>query len=244
MDRPPFKKRTYPEFARVAQAMASDKRLEILDLLAQCPRHVEALAQKTDMSVANVSQHLQVLRATHLVDSDRDGNRIIYRLAGPDVLRLWLNLRAVAARRLPEVAELRREFTIQAGERMTSEDLIRELSGGHAVLIDVRPPEEFEVGHIPGALSLPLEQLLSRVDELPRDKKIVAYCRGEYCLFADDAVALLREHGFEAYRIEGGWPEWLAGAETSLQADIRGWRGSEEVARTSSTGGNRDRVRP
>lgn len=224
----PIKKRTYPEFARIAQAMASDKRLEILDLLAQCPQHVEALAQKSEMSVANVSQHLQILRAAHLVESERDGNRVVYRLAGPDVLRLWLSLRAVAARRLPEIAELRRDFTLsRTGERMASDDLVREVSLNRIVLIDVRPAEEFQAGHIPGAISMPLAQLPGRVDELPRDKKIVAYCRGEYCLFADDAVALLRERGFEAYRIEGGWPEWLVDAGVALQSEIPGRRAAE-----------------
>lgn len=234
----PLKKRTYPEFARIAHAMASDRRLEILDLLAQCPRHVDALAQKTGMSVANVSQHLQVLRAAHLVESDRDGNRVVYCLAGPDVLRLWLSLRAVAARRLPEVAELRRDFTLsRAGEGIGREELAREVAGDRVVLIDVRPAEEFEAGHIPGALSIPLEQLPSRVDELPRDRKIVAYCRGEYCLFADDAVALLRERGFDAYRIEGGWPEWLADAPASSQLDLRARSPRDELVAASRAGG-------
>lgn len=206
-----FKKRLYPEFARVGQALASDKRLEILDLLAQAPRHVEALAQATEMSVANVSQHLQVLRAAHLVEADRDGNRMVYCLAGIDVLRLWLSLRAVAERRLPEIGELRRAFAVPGaeGEPLSLRELARDLAEGDVVLLDVRPPEEFAAGHIPGAISIPPDQLPARVDELPRDKTIVAYCRGEYCLFADEAVALLRERGFEAYRLEGGWPEWL-----------------------------------
>lgn len=205
-----FKKRIYPEFARIAQAMASDRRLELLDLLAQSPRHVEALAEETEMSVANVSQHLQVLRAAHLVDSGRTGNRVIYELAGPDVLKLWLSLRDVAERRLPEVREISRLFAVEGaeGEPLSRDRLSTELAANRIVLLDVRPEIEFESGHIPGAISVPPDQLPARLDELPRDRPIVAYCRGDYCLFADEAVALLREHGFEAYRLDGGWPEW------------------------------------
>lgn len=212
-----FKKRIYPEFARIAQAMASDRRLELLDLLAQAPRHVEALAEETDMSVANVSQHLQVLRAAHLVEADRAGNKVIYGLAGTDVLKLWLSLRGVAERRLPEVREISRLFAVQGseGEPLSRTQLTTELAADRLVLLDVRPAIEFESGHIPGAISVPPEQLPSRLDELPRDRPIVAYCRGDYCLFADEAVALLRERGFEAYRLDGGWPEWVVAGENA-----------------------------
>ncbi len=205
-----FKKRIYPEFARIAQAMASDKRLELLDLLAQAPRHVEALAEETDMSMANVSQHLQVLRAAHLVEADRAGNKVVYGLAGPDVLKLWLSLRDVAERRLPEIREISRLFAVEGaeGEPLSRTRLSTELAAERIVLLDVRPEIEFESGHIPGAISVPPDQLPSRLEELPRDRPIVAYCRGDYCLFADEAVALLRERGFEAYRLDGGWPEW------------------------------------
>lgn len=210
-----FKKRVYPEFARIAQALASDKRLELLDLLAQGSRHVEALAQETEMSVANVSQHLQVLRAAHLVEADRSGNKVIYCLAGGDVLQLWLRLRTVAERRLPEIAEIRKAFAVDGaeGESVSREQLAADLENGSVVLLDVRPTEEFEAGHIPGALCVPPDELDARTAELPRGRRIVAYCRGEYCLFADDAVALLRERGFDAHRLEGGWPEWIASLE-------------------------------
>jgi rhodanese-related sulfurtransferase/DNA-binding transcriptional ArsR family regulator len=206
-----FKKRIYPEFARVAQALASDRRLELLDLLAQAPRHVEALAQETEMSVANVSQHLQILRGARLVEADRDGNKIVYCLAGPDVLRLWLSLRGVAERRLPEVAAVSRQFAVEGaeGETVSPTRLESELDAGGAVVLDVRPLVEYEAGHIKGAISIPAADLPTRVEELPRDRPIVTYCRGPYCLFADEAVALLRERGFEAYRLEGGWPEWV-----------------------------------
>jgi rhodanese-related sulfurtransferase len=207
-----FKKRLYPEFARVAQAMASDKRLELLDLLAQAPRHVEALADETGMSVANVSQHLQVLRAAHLVQADRAGNKVIYCLAGPDILKLWLSLRGVAERRLPEVRHIAATYSVEGaeGEPMSHERLADELAADRVVLLDVRPAVEYEEDHIPGAISMPPDDLPARIDELPRDRTIVAYCRGAYCLFADDAVAFLRGRGFEAYRLEGGWPEWAA----------------------------------
>ena len=209
-----FKKRIYPEFARIAQALASDKRLELLDLLAQAPRHVEALAEETDMSVANVSQHLQVLRAAHLVEAERAGNKVVYCLAGGDVLRLWLALRSVAERRIPEIAHISQLFAVEGaqGEPMSRERLAVEVAADRVVIVDVRPTLEYEKGHIPGAISIPPEDLPSRIDELPRDRAIVAYCRGTYCLFADEAVALLRERGFEAYRLEGGWPEWAVAA--------------------------------
>ena len=207
-----FKKRIYPEFARIAQALASERRLELIDVLAQAPRHVEALAEETEMSVANVSQHLQVLRAAHLVEADRAGNKVVYCLAGNDVLRLWLSLRGVAERRIPEIAQLSQRFAIEGaeGESMARARLTTELAADRVVLLDVRPSIEFEAGHIPGAISIPPEELPSRIGELPRDRTIVAYCRGAYCLFADEAVALLRARGFEAYRLDGGWPEWAA----------------------------------
>jgi rhodanese-related sulfurtransferase/DNA-binding transcriptional ArsR family regulator len=207
-----YKQRLYPQFARVAHALGSDRRLEILDLLAQAPRHVEALAAETEMSVANVSQHLQVLRAAHLVESERDGTRVIYRLAGPDVLRLWLALRTVAAERIPEVPQIAHQFAVapEGDDAMTRTDLHARLARRAVTIIDVRPAVEFESGHLPGAISAPVDALPSLIDELPRDRPVVAYCRGTYCLFADEAVALLRERGFEAYRLLGGWPEWLA----------------------------------
>lgn len=206
-----FKRRIYPEFARIGQALASDRRLELIDLLAQGSRHVDALAQETGMSVANVSQHLQILRAAHLVEADRDGNKVVYCLAGADVLRLWMSLRGVGEGRLPEVRELSRLFAVDGaeGEPLSHDYVVRELAAERLVLLDVRPSLEFEAGHIPGAISVPSGELPAHLDALPRDRPIVAYCRGAYCLSADEAVALLRERGFEAYRLDGGWPEWV-----------------------------------
>ncbi|HLB22720.1 MAG TPA: ArsR family transcriptional regulator [Dehalococcoidia bacterium] len=212
MSHRPFKARLYPLFARVGHALASDRRLELLDLLAQSPRHVEALAAETEMSVASVSQHLQVLRNAHLVETEREGTKVRYRLAGDDVLQLWLSLRSVAERRLAEVAQLTREYAVEgAGEPEVSRDQLQALvDQGKIMLIDVRPRLEFDNGHLPGAVSVPVDELPGRLDSLPKRRRIVAYCRGTYCLFADEAVALLRSEGFDAVRLDGGWPEWRA----------------------------------
>jgi rhodanese-related sulfurtransferase/biotin operon repressor len=205
-----FKARLYPQFARIAQALASDKRLELVDLLAQAPRHVDALAQETGMSLANVSQHLQTLRTANLVESQRSGNMIVYRLSDPAVVDLWLALRGVAESQLAEVERLAREFLPgrDDGYTVPRSDVAGLVRGGNALLLDVRPRTEFEAGHLRGAVNIPIEQLSARLDELPRDRRIIAYCRGEYCLFADEAAELLESHGFDVVRLEGGWPEW------------------------------------
>ena len=211
MSHRPFKNRLYAEFARVGTALGSDKRLELIDLLAQGPRYVDALAAEMEMSVANISQHLQVLRNAKLVESEREGTRVLYRLMDESVLKLWLDLRGVAEGHLPEIAQLRRQYTADGlDEELPRDELEKLLEADDVVLIDVRPAIEFEHGHLRGALSISVEELPQRLDGLPRNKRIVAYCRGSYCLFADEAVALLRQHGFDAVRLEGGWPEWLA----------------------------------
>ena len=212
MSHRPFKQRIYYQFARVGSALASDKRLELLDLLAQGPRNVEALAAEADMSVANASQHLQILRHTRLVEAEREGTKINYRLANDGVLRLWLELRSVAESQLAEVKQIVDEFSVNGGsERALPRDELERMTGeGEVFLIDVRPKLEYENGHIPDAVSVPILELVSRLEELPRDRRIIAYCRGTYCLFADEAVAILRQHGFDAYRLDGGWPEWKA----------------------------------
>jgi rhodanese-related sulfurtransferase len=226
MSHRPFKDRIYAQFARVGQALASEKRLEILDLLAQGPRNVDSLAGETEQSVANVSQHLQVLRGARLVDSDRSGTRVVYRLADPSVLRLWLNLRGVAETQLADVNAITREFLgDRVGALVSRTGLEEKLVREEVFLIDVRPSIEYQSGHLPGAVGMPIEELPERLDEIPRDRPVIAYCRGEYCLFADEAVALLRRHGIEAERLEGGWPEWLTEGR--------------EVVREAATSGNR-----
>ena len=216
MSHRPFKNRLYAEFARVGTVLASDKRLELLDLLAQGPRYVDALASEMEMSVANISQHLQVMRNAKLVEAEREGTRVLYRLTDDSVLKLWLNLRSVAEQHLPEITQLRRQFSGKGpSDELPRDSLDDLLENKTAVLIDVRPAIEYDHGHIPGALRMPLDELPSSLNTLPKDKKIVAYCRGQYCLFADEAVALLREHGFDAVRLEGGWPEWLVEARAT-----------------------------
>lgn len=208
MEHRDFKDRLYTQFARVGQALASPKRLELLDLLAQAPRHVEALAEEMELSLASVSQHIQVLRRAELVEASRDGTRVVYRLAGKQVLQLYLALRAVAEGRLAEVDRINRGARPEEEPHVTRESVLQQLESGEVVVVDVRPPLEFEHGHLPGALSVPLEDLPQRLGNLPKDKELVVYCRGAYCLWADDALAILRQKGFNVRRLEGGWEEW------------------------------------
>jgi rhodanese-related sulfurtransferase/predicted transcriptional regulator len=203
----------YDEFARAAKALASGRRIELLDVLANGERTVEALAGQVGLSTANTSQHLQVLRQAGLVTGRREGTRISYRLADPDVFRLWQALRSLAASRLAEVERL---ATAYLGARdqlepVTRQELARRLQDGDSmVVLDVRPAAEYAAGHLPGAVSVPVDELRRRLAELPADREIVAYCRGPYCAFAHEAVAMLREEGFSARRLEDGLPEWRA----------------------------------
>jgi rhodanese-related sulfurtransferase len=235
-----LKDRIYPQFARIGQALASDKRLELLDLLAQASRNVDALSEETGMSVANTSQHLQSLLAARLVETHRQGTRVFYSLAGDDVLQLWLALRSVAESRLAEVDQISREFLggRGGGSAISRGELERLLEEGDVHLIDVRPRIEFESGHIPGATPIPIEELTERLEELPRGVPIIAYCRGEYCLFADEAVTILRERGFEASRLEGGWPEWRSDGRDVVLRDQTGI-----AAGKLQEGGSHERVR-
>ncbi len=213
------KQRLYPEFARVGQALASEKRLELIDLLAQAPRNVDALASMTGMSVASTSQHLQVLLRARLVDSHRLGTKIEYRLSDLSVARLWLALCATAGARLPEVSEVDRQLAAESTRQgMVPRDEVLQLLRDETILvIDVRPTAEYEYGHVPGAISIPAERLTEHLDGLPRGRRIVAYCRGKYCMSADEAVAVLRDRGFDAVRLDGGLPEWRAeGRKTAI----------------------------
>lgn len=160
------------------------------------------------MSVANVSQHLQILRAASLVEAERQGNMTIYRLSDPAVVQLWLALRGVAESRLAELKEIAREMPGRQNGNVVSRDEAEELLNEEAVLLDVRPRQEFESGHLLGAINIPIDELPDRLAELPRDRQIITYCRGEYCLFADEAAELLRANSFQVVRLEGGWPEW------------------------------------
>jgi len=204
------KEQLYQLFARLAGAMANPHRLELLDLLAQAPRTVENLAQEAHMSIANASQHLQRLKQARLVADEREGQHIRYSLANPAVARFWLELRGVAELQMAEVDRalsdyrpLRYDF-----QKISADSLQERMKGGEVVLLDVRPDVEFQAGHLPAAVSIPLDELELRLGELPKDKLIVAYCRGPYCAFADQALEMLSERGWDVARLEEGVAEW------------------------------------
>jgi rhodanese-related sulfurtransferase/predicted transcriptional regulator len=204
------KSRLYHLFTQVASALANPHRLELLDLLAQAPRTVEELAQETHMSVANTSQHLQRLKRARLVLDDREGREMRYRLAGREVASLWLELRAVADRQLGDVERALNAYRPKRHEfqRVSMEELRKRIREDEIVLIDVRPEEEYRAGHLPHAVSMPLEGLKTGLDELNPRKTIVAYCRGPYCVYADDALEMLVARGFRVARLEEGVAEW------------------------------------
>jgi len=209
----------YEQLARVGRAVDSPKRLELLDLLAQGERPVDALATRTGMSVANTSAHLQALRAARLVLTRREGTRIHYRLAGDDVARFLIALRELAANRIAEVETAANAYLGGRNEEeaVSREELLTRLHQGDVIVLDVRPPEEYAAGHIPGAVSIPVDELHARLDELPPDMEVVAYCRGPYCRYSPDAVRLLRRHRRSARRLVDGLPEWrLAGLPVSV----------------------------
>lgn len=208
----PFKTAAYEHVARVGKAVASPTRLEMLDLLAQAPFTVEALARAIGHSVANTSQHLQVLRHSRLVESERTGTYVTYRLAGPQVGTFLVQMRTLAHARIAEIAQLRQDVRQRRGvlEGVDAESLLARVRRGEVTVLDVRPGDEFDAGHLPGALSVPLPALRRRLRLLPRGRDIVAYCRGPYCVMAIDAVAALRKHGFRAHHLEYGVAEWQA----------------------------------
>jgi rhodanese-related sulfurtransferase len=207
-----FKDAIYEQVARVGKALASGPRLEILDLLCQGPRTVEALSKQIGQSMANTSAHLKALRGARLVETDKQGVFVSYRLANEQVGGLYRHLRLLAESRLLEIEEVTRQFMTDRGamEPVDRELLIERVKSGAVMVLDVRPAEEYAAGHIPGAVSLPLEELEQRLAELPRDREIVAYCRGPYCVMALDAVDQLRARGLRAVRLEEGVPDWRA----------------------------------
>jgi rhodanese-related sulfurtransferase len=214
----------YEVVAQVAQAAANPHRLELLDLLVQAPRGVEQLAEASAMSVANASQHLQRLKRAGLVTSERRGITRCYRIADPAVARLWVELRTVAGQQLAEMDRALDAYRTQRHDyaRVQPEALLQELETGAAVLLDVRPSLEFAAGHLPGALSIPIDELPQRLDELPTDALIVAYCRGPLCVYADQALELISASGRRGARLEEGVAEWqiagydLANTDRSL----------------------------
>jgi rhodanese-related sulfurtransferase len=207
-----FKDRLFEQFARIGKALASPKRLEILDLLAQGERTVEEIARETAMPLANASQHLQVLKGARMVESRREGLYAYYRLADEAVFRTWQAVRALGETRLAEIDRVVETFleNRDALEAVGAAALMERLSDGNVVVLDVRPEEEYRAGHIPGALSVPVDALEAALQALPKDKEIVAYCRGPYCVFSDEAVTLLRSRGYQARRLAEGLPDWRA----------------------------------
>ena len=205
-----FKDAVFEQFARVASALASPKRLEVIDLLAQGPRSVESIARQTAMSVTNASRHLQVLRHAGLVTSTRDAQRIVYRVADATVVEAYRALREVAEARIAEVHQLADAFfgEVDGAEAVSVQELLDRSDQGGVVVVDVRPAEEFAAGHISGALSVPLADLSGRIAELPAGATVVAYCRGPYCVLSAQAVRQLREAGVAAHRLDAGVHEW------------------------------------
>ena len=207
-----FKERLYAQFARLGKALASPARLELLDLLAQGERPVEELAREAGLTLANTSAHLQVLARAQLVSPRRAGLRVHYRLADPSVYRLWAALREAGSSQLAEIDRLVGTYLRdrQALVPISRDDLLARLTRGDTIVLDVRPVLEYQQGHIAGARSIPLDELEARLAELDPAREVVAYCRGPYCVFADEAVALLRAHGLHAQRYTEGFPEWAA----------------------------------
>ncbi len=204
------KKKLFENFARVAKALASANRLELLEALAQGERSVDGLAQASGMSVANTSNHLRIMREGGLVQSRKEGTQVIYSLSDEKVSVLLADIRHVAERHLAEVERIVQD-NFNSRDKLTPvrrDELLSLVKSGEAMVIDVRPSSEYDAGHIEGAVNIPLELLTQRLSKLPKDQEIVAYCRGPYCMMSFDAVDQLRQHGYRARRLEDGFPEW------------------------------------
>ncbi|MBI4910758.1 MAG: metalloregulator ArsR/SmtB family transcription factor [Acidobacteria bacterium] len=207
-----FKTAIYEQFARIGKGISNPSRLELLDLLCQGPRTVEALAKEAGLGLTNASQHLKALREARLVEAEKSGLFVTYRLADEQVGQFFRSLRSLAERRLAEVGEITRRF-LEAREDLQPvdrEQLLARVRDGAVTVVDVRPREEYRAGHLPGAVSIPLKELERRLAELRHDREIVAYCRGPYCVLSVEAVELLRARGFAAFRLEEGVPDWQA----------------------------------
>jgi len=200
----------YAQFARIGHAVASPVRIELLDLLAQGEKTVEVLAEQSAAGVKNASAHLRVLRQARLVETRREGTYIYYRLADADVARFVRDLQQLGRQRLAEVEQVARQFIDDRDDLdpVTLPELRKLVRDGDVTVIDVRPRDEFDAGHIPGAVSIPVDELKRRLRELPKRREVIAYCRGPYCVFSVEAVTLLRKHGFQARRSEDGIPAW------------------------------------
>ncbi|NOR52226.1 MAG: metalloregulator ArsR/SmtB family transcription factor [Gammaproteobacteria bacterium] len=217
-----FKQDLFSQFARVGKALGNANRLELLEFLAQGERSVDALAKVAGLTIANTSQHLQLLRQAGLVTSHKEGLKVYYSLSGSDVVELFGSLRAVAERHIAEVEQLVNTYlTVKDDlEPIPAKELLERARNGLVTVLDVRPPEEYAAGHVPGAINIPLKDLEQHLDELNPAHEIIAYCRGPHCILAFDAVAKLRNRGMSAHRLEDGYPEWkLAGLPIEKERD-------------------------
>lgn len=207
-----FKDLLFEQLARIARALANPHRLELVDLLAQGERNVEELARETAMSVASTSQHLQALRGARLVSVRRQGPYAFYALVDPGVFYLWQSIRDLGERRLAEIDRLVKTYLADRSllEPVTAGELLERMRHGEVTVIDVRPAIEFAAGHVTDAHSVPISELEVRLQEIPREREVVAYCRGPFCVFADEAVAVLHAHGYKARRLDVGFPDWKA----------------------------------
>jgi rhodanese-related sulfurtransferase/predicted transcriptional regulator len=205
-----FKNRVYNELASIVKALANPHRLEIIELLAQGPSPVETIARNTGLSIANASQHLQTLKSARLVEVEKRGRYSFYTLQNSGVFELWKSLRDLGFAQNAQIEKLLQDFRKSRHnlESVNSEELLERIEQGEALVLDVRPREEYEAGHIVSALSIPQNELVDNLKSLPKNKEIIAYCRGPLCAMADDAIKLLNEHGYRATRLEAGYPEW------------------------------------
>lgn len=210
MNKRKFKDKVYHELARITKSMANPHRIEIIELLAQGEFSVELIAEQTNLTVANASQHLQVLKNAQLVEINRQGNFIFYRLSNNNVFKAWKALRELGVERIESIENVVKEFRKSKFnfETVTIDELIEKVDAGKVTILDVRPESEYKQGHIPNAISIPIDELSKRWKELPKHTEIIAYCRGPFCVYADEAVALLTKAGYKANRLEDGFPDW------------------------------------
>jgi rhodanese-related sulfurtransferase len=210
MEKRAFKDKVYSILAKMIRAMANPRRLEIIDLLGQGEKSVEEIASETNMTVPNASQHLQVLKAENLVEIRREKNFIHYRLAHDEIYKSWQNLRDLGFERVADIQKLVNDFREKknALEVINLDELLKRLKSKNITLLDVRPEQEYKNGHIPKAINIPLEELSARIRNLPKSKEYIAYCRGPFCVFADEAVSMLSKKGLKARRLVEGFPDW------------------------------------
>ena len=205
-----FKEKVYSELAGLTKALANPYRLQIIDLLAQSSRTVEEIATQLDVSIANASQHLQTLKGAQLVSIQKEGHYVHYRLADEKVYLVWKSLRDLGIERFAQIERTLKDFREQKNsfQSISIDELIEKVRQENVVVLDVRPEKEYRAGHIPQALSVPMEHLSERIAALPKDKPVIVYCRGPFCVFADEAVEQLQKQGIKAWRLEEGFPDW------------------------------------